>query len=1051
MKKLLFCAVALLVGVNAMAANDPKWQDPNFFEENRAPMRSTFIVTPGGEDVVDVHDFTRSSLYRSLAGLWNFYWTENATDPQPAEFYSLKYDDSAWGTIPVPGLWELNGYGVPLYTNSRYPWHKYYQNNPPYVPTELNAVGSYRRKVEIPAEWRGKQIFVHIGSATSNLSMWINGKYVGYSEDSKLEAEFDITKYVKAGEENLFAMQMYRWCDGSYLEDQDFFRLSGIGRDCYIYAREKQHLEDVKFVAGLTDDYKDGTLDLKISTTKSVKAVRVTLCDNAGKELMSEKLSVAKGALERSYRFENVKTWSAETPTLYRLAVEVLNGDKVVEATAFKVGFRRVEIKNVQLLVNGKPVIIKGVNRHELNTNTGYYVTREDMIRDIQIMKELNINAVRTCHYPNSPLWYDLCDEYGLYVCDEANIESHGMGYGPKTLAKRPDFAAAHLIRNQRMVLRDFNHASVIYWSLGNEAGNGPNFHKCYDWIKAYDKSRPVAYEQAGVARHNSRRGDYNTDIDAPMYASYENCEKYLNSNPTRPLIQCEYAHAMGNSMGGLKEYMDMVRKYASYQGGYIWDYADQSISWRDEKGEFTFRYGGCWNDRDASDGPFCCNGIVAPNRVFHPAAYEVKHQYQDVWALPVDVVEGKIAVYNEHFFKSLENVRLLWSLVADRKTVMTGVIENLDIAPQCKNEYLLGYSKADVEALKGEVLLNVKFVLKGSEPLLAAGHECGRNQFVVRAYDVAAAFAAAQPKGEKKGAKEGLTVADRKVSGMHFSLEFDEQGFLSSYVYRGTKLLSKAMKPEFTRGMTENDYGVRKRKKLDKEKQDFLSWQVWRTDIPSLASFKIAQKKDGCVEAEAVYNYAKSGAEVTLTYLVGKDGTVAVSEKMKAKQGAEKVTAMLRYGMAFAMPEAFNTVEFYGAGPYETYIDRISGAVIGEYKQSVAEQFWPLYARPQESGAHCSLRWWRIVDEGGRGFEVVSDVLFQANAIPYEQSQLDVFSENCRKYSQHLSTDGNTYVNIDWKQQGLGCVNTWGAIPREEYLIPYKNNEFKFVLRPLK
>ena len=1054
MKKLFLGAVALVLALNAMAAKDPKWQDPNFFEENRLPMRSTFIVTPTAEDAVAEHDFSKSPLYRSIGGVWNFYWTANATDPQPVEFWSPKFDDSAWGKMPVPGLWEMNGYGVPVYKNSGYPWHKFYEKNPPYAPTEQNAVGSYRHNIYVPAEWRGKQIYVHIGSATSNLSLWVNGEYVGYSEDSKLEAEFEITKYVKAGQENLFAMQIYRWCDGSYLEDQDFFRLSGIGRDCYIYARDKKHIEDVKLVADLHDNYTKGHLDLNITATKGVKELRLTLAGPCGKQIKQEVVSVEKGKIERCWHLDKVQPWSAEVPNLYRLTVEVLDKGQTVEATAFKVGFRKVEIKNAQLLVNGCPVLIKGANRHEMNPNTGYYVTREDMIRDIQIMKELNINAVRTCHYPDSPLWYDLCDEYGLYVCDEGNIESHGMGYKEKTLAKDPQYQAAHLIRDQRMVLRDFNHPSVIYWSLGNEAGNGPNFHKCYDWIKAYDKSRPVAYEQANVIRYSKNRGIHNTDIDAPMYAKYEDCIKHSEGkNPyNRPLIQCEYAHAMGNSRGGFKEYWDLVRKYPTYQGGYIWDFVDQALAWRGEKGKFTYRYGGCWNERDASDGTFCCNGIVAPNRVPHPGAWEVKHQYQDVWAEAVDVASGKIAVRNEFFFKSLCNVRLVWELVANGEAVLSGVIENLEIAPQLKCEYQLGYTKGDVEALKGEVMLNVSFLLKRSEPLLVAGHKVGHNQFVVRGYDVATAFNEAQPKtiANKKDKANALKVEGHKVVGKNFSLEFNAEGALSSYVYNGTELLSKPLMPEFSRGMTENDYGARKAKR-GVEKQYYESWLTWRVDAPQLKEFKIEAQKDGRVEAVATYTYTKTGAEVEMTYLVGTDGAVAVSEKLNAKKGEVAIASMLRYGVALAMPEAFDTIEFYGAGPHESYIDRISGAPVGVYKQSVDEQLWPLYARPQESGSHCSLRWWRITDSAGRGFEVLSNNLFQASALPYEPSQLDIFSENNRKFSQDLTTDGNTYVNIDFAQQGLGCVTSWRDIPRAEYRVEYKDREFLFILRPLK
>ena len=1053
MKRLFLGAVALVLALNAMAAKDPKWQDPNFFEENRLPMRSTFIVTPTAEEAVAEHDFSKSPLYRSIGGVWNFYWTANATDPQPVEFWSPKFDDSAWGKMPVPGLWEMNGYGDPLYKNSGYAWHNFYEKNPPYVPTERNAVGSYRHNIYVPAEWRGKQIYVHIGSATSNLSLWVNGEYVGYSEDSKLEAEFEITKYVKAGQENLFAMQIYRWCDGSYLEDQDFFRLSGIGRDCYIYARDKKHIEDVKLVADLHDNYTKGHLDLNITATKGVKELRLTLAGPCGKQIKQEVVSVEKGKIERCWHLDKVQPWSAEVPNLYRLTVEVLDKGATVEAAAFKVGFRKVEIKNAQLLVNGCPVLIKGANRHEMAPNTGYYLTREDMIKDIQIMKELNINAVRTCHYPNSPLWYDLCDEYGIYVCDEGNIESHGMGYGKFTLAKDPQYEAAHLIRDQRMVLRDFNHPSVIYWSLGNEAGNGPNFHKCYDWIKAYDKSRPVAYEQANVIRYlkNKDKGIHNSDIDAPMYATYDDCIKHSEGkNPyNRPLIQCEYAHAMGNSLGGFKEYWDLVRKYPTYQGGYIWDFVDQALAYRDPKtNELTYRYGGCYNDRDASNDNFCCNGFIAANRQYHPSAYEVKQQYQDIWASPVDLTIGRVSVYNEYFFKCLKNVRLVWSLVADGKVVKSGIVEDLKVGPQKKVDVQLGYNAHDIAALKGEVFVNVSFVLKSSEPLLQAGYEIARNQLAVSAYDYAAAFAAAQPKGVECKKAKGVVIDGKRVSGNEFVAEFNAEGFLSSYIYKGQQLLSKPVKPEFYRAMVDNDYGVRKNKNT---RFNHAGWKLWGEDKPALDKFDAKELKDKCVEVKATYKYAKTGATVTLTYTIAPDGTIAVSEKMNKGVSEAKIPSMLRYGMAFAMPEAFDTIEFYGAGPHETYIDRASSALVGVYKQNVADQFWPYYSRPQESGSHCDLRWWRIVDTAGRGFEVVSEAPFQANALPYSMDQFDVHSKNYRKYSQRLVKDGNTYINIDKAQMGVGCVNSWGRLPREEYIISYEDKEFRFVLRPLK
>ena len=1058
MRRVILTAVAFVLGLSTIATAEPKWQDPNLFEENRLPMRSTFIVTPTAEGVVAEHDFTKSPLYRSIGGIWKFHWTQNSTDPQPANFQSPNFDDAAWGTMPVPGMWELNGYGDPVYKNTGYAWYGHYKNNPPYVPTERNAIGSYRHKVEVPAEWQGKQIYVHIGSATSNVSLWVNGSYVGYSEDSKLEAEFEITKYIKPGKENLFAMQIYRWCDGTYLEDQDFFRLSGISRDCYIYARDKKHLEDVKFVADLKDNYKNGLLDIDITTTKSVKSVRLTLADAKGAVVKQSVVGVLKGVAECQFEVADVKAWSAEIPTLYRLTVEVLDGNKVVEATAFKVGFRKVEIKNAQLLVNGKPVYIKGTNRHEMHPNTGYYVTREDMIRDIQIMKELNVNAVRTCHYPNSPLWYDLCDEYGLYVCDEGNVESHGMGYKEKTLAKNPDYQAAHLIRDQRMVLRDFNHPSVIYWSLGNEAGNGVNFHKCYDWIKAYDKSRPVAYEQANVIRYgkdpSKDKEIYNTDIDAPMYANYDDCEAHSkNENGSnrfnRPLIQCEYAHAMGNSLGGLKEYWDLVRKYPTYQGGFIWDFVDQSLAHRDEKGVLTYRYGGCYNSYDPSDATFCCNGFIASNRLPHPSAYEVKHQYQNIWATAVDVESGRVAIFNENFFKGLENVRLMWTLVANGKAVKSGIVEELNVAPQQKVEFALAYGADDVKALCGEILLNLSFVLKSGEPLLTAGHEVAYNQLVVRGADMAANYAAAQPKGVESGKTNLLKVDGKKVFGKEFVLTFDEKGFIADYTFRGTKMIAEPLRPELYRAMVENDLGVGKRRA---NRPHFNGWTALRDAEPILVNFEMALTPSGVVEAKASYRYSVIGAIVDINYMIDEQGTVAVKQRMQAVGGAVKVTTILRYGMAMAMPDMFDTIEFYGAGPHETSIDRASSALVGVYNQSVDSQLWKFYTRPQESGAHCGLRWWRVMDGAGRGFEVISNNTFSATALPYPMSQLDYHSKDYRKFAQLLEADGKTHINIDQQQMGLGCVTSWGAYPRKEYMMPYEGvREFEFVIRPLR
>ena len=1033
-KGLLFCA---LFAGSAASAQSERWLNPAVFEVGREPMRSSFIVYPAVDDVKYENDFASSLQYRSIGGVWSFHWAENA-DEKPALFYRPDFDASSWGTMPVPGLWELNGYGDPVYTNTKYPWHKFFKNNPPYVPVEQNHVGSYRREIDVPAEWQGKDIFVHIGSATSNLTLWVNGREVGYSEDSKLEAEFDITKYVQFGEKNLFAMRIYRWCDGSYLEDQDFWRMAGIGRDCYIYARDKRRMTDIKFTPDLVNDYRDGKLDVKVSVTKGVKYVTLKLTDAEGDTVGECRCPVSKGIATKTFEVANPAKWSAEEPNLYRLTVAASDGANVIETAGFNVGFRKVEIVNSQLLVNGKPVYIKGVNRHEMNPNTGYYVTREDMIRDIEVMKQLNFNAVRTCHYPNTPLWYDLCDIYGLYVVDEANIESHGMGYEDKTLAIRPDYEAAHLIRDRRMVLRDYNHPSIIVWSLGNESGNGSNFYKCYDWIKAYDNSRPVQYEQAGT-----KRGDlhYNSDIQCPMYADYDYCEKYVTDSPKRPLIQCEYAHAMGNSLGGFKEYWDLIRKYPNYQGGFIWDFADQALAHRDAKtGKLTYRYGGDYNDRDASDSTFNCNGVVAPNRDWHPGAHEVKYQQRNIHTSAADVRNGRVKVFNENFFVDLSKYRLDWSVLVDGKAALTGTVEKIDVAPQQTAEVGLGYTAADVDALSGdEIMLDLSYKLKKRDALLDAGYEVAHEQIVIKAYDPAKHFAV------EPASAGALKINGHTVSGDSFSVSFDGNGFISSYEYCGTELLSVALRPNFYRAPVDNDCGTKKSKSAVAKH----NWFVWRNVEPQLQSFSI-DEQDGTVVAAAKYFIRETGAALEMTYRIYSGGEILVSEAMTADKSRTDIKKLMRFGMTMAMPSMFDTVEFYGAGPFENYCDRVSGARIGHYVQSVDEQFYPLYVRPQESGTHCDLRWWQIRDSAGRGFEIISNALFSASATPYAPDNIDALNLSAAKHFPELEKDGNTYVNFDLKQQGVGCVTSWGQLPREEHMLPYDDYRFDFILRPL-
>ncbi len=1028
-----------LAAVSGVAAQEERWQDPACFEVNREPMRSSFILHPSPAEAMYVNDFAASPFYLSVGGAWQFHGAANP-DERPEGFYAVGYDDTTWRTMPVPGMWELNGFGDPVYVNIQYPWSKFFENNPPYVPTEENRVGSYRREIEVPAAWRDKEIFLHIGSATSNLTLWVNGHEVGYSEDSKLEAEFNITPYLRVGEKNLLAMQLFRWSDGSYLEDQDFWRLSGIGREVYLYARDRRRLLDVKLTPDLVNHYTDGTLHVRATVTRGVKQLRLRLSDADGRLVDEQLCKVSKGAAEWRFEVENPQKWSAETPYLYRLEVAAMHNDELIEVTGFRVGFRKVEIRARQLLVNGRPILIKGVNRHEINPHTGYYVTREDMIRDIKLLKELNFNAVRTCHYPNTPLWYDLCDEYGLYLIDEGNIESHGMGYGDKTLARRADYAEAHLARDRRMVLRDYNHPSIILWSLGNEAGNGENFRRCYEWIKQYDPTRPVQYEQAIPYWHDyDPEAFYPTDIQCPMYADHAWVDRYM-AHAERPLIFCEYAHAMGNSLGGFKEYWDQIRRYPLFQGGFIWDWADQALAWRDPaSGRLYYRYGGCYNDRDASDDSFNCNGVVAADRTPHPGAWEVKYQQRNILTSSANPAAGRIRIFNEYFFRDLSNYRLVWRLLGDGEVLRSGVVEELTVAPQTAVELQLSYTSDELQAVEAdELLLDVSYRLKRAEPLLAADHEAAHDQLMIRA---------TLPKAELPESTQRLRVEGRMVIGEDFLLCFNEEGFLTQYRLGDEELLAEPLRPAFYRPLTENDYGVQK----SGHGRESQPWHLWRDEQLLLTAFDLHYEEAyNTVSVVATYTLAKSGARLRLAYAVNGAGEIEVNATMQADT-TRKIRNMARFGLRTAMPARFDRITFYGAGPHENYCDRVSGARRGRYTQRVDEQYHHGYVRPQESGAHGELRWWRVHDAEGRGFEVRCDEEpLSASALPYALEQLDINHPDYQKLDGDLHPNGLTNIHIDFRQQGVGCINSWGAQPLERYRVPYRDYSFRLLLRPL-
>ena len=1026
-RKVLICALAS-VGLTAFA-QQPEWQDPNVNAINRAAMHTNYFAYESEQAALKGCRLA-SDNYMTLNGTWKFNWVQNA-DQRPTDFYKVDFNDKGWDNIQVPGVWELNGYGDPIYVNVGYPWRSQYKNNPPYVPTVNNHVGTYRKEIELPADWKGRQIMAHFGSVTSNMYLWVNGKFVGYSEDSKLEAEFDLTKYLRPGK-NIIAFQVFRWCDGTYLEDQDFFRYSGVGRDCYLYTRTANHIEDIRITPDLDAQYKDGTLQIDIQM-KGKGTVDLKLLDKEGKEVTTAQVK-GSGKQTASMTVSNPAKWTAETPNLYTLIANLQENGKIIESIPVKVGFRKIELKNGQILVNGQAVLFKGADRHEMDPDKGYVVSRERMIQDIKRMKELNINAVRTCHYPDNNLWYDLCDEYGIYVVAEANIESHGMGYGDETLAKNPLFAKAHLERNQRNVQRGYNHPSIIFWSLGNEAGFGPNFEACYKWIKAEDKTRAVQYEQAGTNEY--------TDIFCPMYYSYESCENYSKGNIDKPLIQCEYAHAMGNSQGGFKEYWDLVRKYPKYQGGFIWDFVDQSARWYTKDGKEFYGYGGDFNRYDASDNNFQNNGLISPDRVPNPHAHEVGYIYQNIWVKPVDLQKGEISIYNENFFRDLSDFYAEWQLLANGEVLQSGIINDLKVGPQQTVNQKLNYTLDNICPCK-EVLLNVAFKLKNTETLLPAGFAVAQQQLSVREYKAPENLLT-----EKKIVHDytpAPVVEDNDryyliVKGENFHIDFERRsGYLSLYDVNGLSILDEGaqLTPNFWRAPTDNDMGAGLQKK-------YLAWKNPEIKLTSLEH----ATENGLVVVTAKYDMPTVSAKLTLTYRINKEGAIEVTQSMTTDKNA-KVSNMFRFGMRAALNKHLSNIQYYGRGPIENYSDRNNSTNIGKYAQTVDEQFYS-YIRPQETGTKTDIRWWNQINKGGNGIQLVGKAPFSASALHYTMESLDDGLEKDQRHSELVPQTDCVNFCIDKVQMGLGCVNSWGALPLDKYMVPYQDYEFTFVIKPI-
>lgn len=1033
----------------ASAQKTPVWCDPAVNEVNRKTDVANYFAyeteaLAEKSQMPSLNPKARSSRYMSLEGKWKFHWVENANE-RPDNFYALNYDDSQWDQIPVPGNWEMYGYGDAIYVNNCYAWRSDWTGEPPAVQDKNNHVGSYRQTFTVPADWKGSKIYMHIGSATSNVSLYVNGKYVGYSEDSKVAAEFDVTKYIVPGKDNLIAMQVMRWCDGSWNEDQDFWRLCGISREVYLYSRPTSHIEDLFITPELYNNYTDGGLKVKVQLQAAKgKTLKFRLVDADGKEVFNNQAKVLDNApvLFESGDVTNVNKWTAETPYLYNLYVSLYDGDRLIECIPQRVGFRKVEIKNQQMLVNGQPVLIKGADRHELDPDGGYVVSVERMIQDIQVMKQLNMNAVRTCHYPDDPRWYELCDIYGIYVTAETNIESHGMGYGEKTLAKDPRFHDMHIERQRHNIYVLKNHPSIIVWSLGNESGYGKNFEDAYDFVKQYDPSRPCQYEQA------AKQGK--TDIYCPMYADYGHCERYCGEKNPRPLIQCEYAHTMGNSGGGFKEYWDMIRKYPNYQGGYIWDFIDQGLRGTSKvTGKPIWTYGGDYGRFPASDNNFNCNGVINPDRVPNPHAYEIQYYYQDIWATLADAKTGKVEIYNENFFRPLDYVSLSYEIYADGLLIDKGTksLSSLAIKPQSKAVITIdAIAKAQADdANKGkELLANINFRLLSDTPLLTAGDIVAHEQFTLTDYAFPTVDAlTAQAEAAKTPA---VTLDDRAVyavlSANGVDVTFSKHtGFVSYIDVNGQPMLTddSELTPDFWRAATDNDFGANFQNR-------FAAWQHPHLDKKS---FDIKQDGSRYV-VTAEYELKDLEAKVKLTYTMLPTGQLIVKQDLTVNPDAKNKPQLLRYGMQMQMPKEYSQIEYYGKGPHENYIDRAYSQNIGIYRQTVSDQFWG-YVRPQETGTKTGVRYWTITNKQGLGLSFAGTAPLECQALNYTEDDLQPSRHKAQHHSGDLTERPFTDLHIASRSMGVGCVNSWGAWPRSEYQMPYKDYSYTYIISPVR
>ena len=1004
-------------------------EDPNVNQVNKEPLRSYFIPF-ASEEEMDRDNIWSSSLIKSLNGEWLFHLSENPSE-RPYYFFKDDYDTRDWKTIKVPSNWEQEGYDYPIYISAGYP----HQKTPPTIQKHYNPVGSYKREFSVPKEWNGKDVFLHVGAAGAAVYIWVNEQKVGYFEDSKTPAEFNIGRYLRKGK-NSVAMEVFKWCDGSYLEDQDFWRMGGITRDVFLMARNKVRIEDFEVISNLKDDYSTGVFELEAEISDSEKpySLYAQLRYN-GKDIKNFSSKVEGGKVGLSAQINNVKTWNAESPELYELVMTLTDENgQVCEVVRQDVGFRSVEIKDASLYINGQYVYLKGVNLHEHHDINGHVIDEETMLRDIKLMKSHNINAVRTSHYPQPERWYELCNKFGLYVIDEANIESHGMGYGKESLAKDSLWMEAHLYRTRNMYERDKNQPSIIIWSLGNEAGNGVNFQATYDYLKSKDDLRPVQYEQA--------HGKGNTDIYCPMYAGMERMKKFADEDASKPLIQCEYAHAMGNSVGNLQDYWDLIEGHKVMQGGFIWDWVDQGLLTKNKDGEEFWAYGGDFGpDTVASSGNFCMNGIVNPDRGLKPAIYEVKKVYQYIKFKAIDLEKGIISIQNNYGFTNLNEFDFSYEIKGNGTVVKNGVISGIVLAPDKASNYTIdvGFEPED----NTEYFLSIVASLKNDKGLVEAGTELAKEQFKLPVYN----------KVDQEQTKQPMTYIQEgdlmKIKGTDFTVEFNiKEGGLSSYTVNNKAFIKKGPIPNFWRAPTDNDIG----NKLDKRAS------VWR-NAGKNRKLEAFEYKEICnSKLKLTFEYSLNQVDTLIgtyksEYTILGDGEIIVDNTFHMSDKA-KLPEISKMGMNLIMPVEFDQMTWLGRGPHESYQDRKTSAFVDVYTGSVADQYWP-YLRPQENGNKTDVRWLKITNKEGVGLMFKGKQLLEVSAHhnlieDFESQEPTEGEKTLNRHTVDVNPRNLTSVNIDYKQIGVGGDNSWGAWTHDQYRLTEKDYNYSFSIRTI-